>query len=123
MCNEAAQVEMSGSHRRDIVKAFHGSGHWERTGMPMKDFFACTTSPSTILAASYGTVKMKSKQRRIEWRGFDVMSSRCFADDEVVWVVKKECEGRLGSKGKALANPASNLRSRIIPRRAGTFRG
>lgn len=39
---------------------------WMLTGMPMKDFFDCTTSPSTIAAVVQDTPVCKTKRQRIE---------------------------------------------------------
>lgn len=56
----------------------------ELTGKPMKDFFDCTTSPSTILAVIYRALAKRIERHRIEGRAercLDVVRRKDFTDD------------------------------------------
>lgn len=52
----------------------------ELTGMPMKDFFDCTTSPSGILAAEKYTIGATSAIEDLEWSGECETRSRRYVD-------------------------------------------
>ena len=108
------RIDMMNSHGRDIVVLFHGLRYWEPTGMPMKDFFDCTTSPSTILAFDYVTVQAGLRQKKVEWRGFGVM---VVVYAEVVWVGEKRMRREAREQRKSANDPCSNftLRLRTIP--------
>ena len=62
--------------------------------MPMKDFFACTTSPSTIVTAVQDTPVCETKRQRIEWSGLvKMVDGDCELGRGRTIASKKELEG------------------------------